>query len=469
MIYIAEMAFGNSQNLKEINLNPELLYIAQHAFSGCQQITELTIPAGVREVGRNFINSCGSLEKVIFEGCAPMFTDPTVFEGCPGDMMIYYPAGFDAWDRIITYTEEDGYRWNITYVNWDSPAHEEYVVSYRAVPTEPADSGKLAENLFWEFTEEGVLRVWGNGAIRNYNDEFCAPWTPLLGDVAAISVEPDKNGSISIGTFAFRNCGAIESIMLNEGVTQINSYAFADCVLPGEYVQKIPSTAIIEWSAFTCADINYYDAEGSANGYITEEDGTFLYYQDEHQKTLLDAGNDVSGEVWLPEGVTDIASGAFDRCGEMTALMIPASIRFIGSSVFDACTSLTEVYFMGARNDNLVIESENLFGETNTDVVVRVPKYAKASWDGFFDNDPSCSADGLFIHGGDVDADLEADADDAQLLAYYYAGRVNPDDICLEGSDVNGDGKYTRADAMLLSRWLADWNVEIVRIIKCGE
>lgn len=469
VIYIAEMAFGNSQNLKEINLNPELLYIAQHAFSGCHQITELTIPAGVREVGRNFINSCDNLEKVIFEGCAPMFTDPTVFEGCPEDMVIYYPAGFDAWDRIITYTEEDGYRWNITYVDWDSPAHDEYVVSYRAVPTEPASSGKLAENLFWELTKDGVLRVWGDGAIRNYNDGFCAPWTPLLSEVNAISVEPDKNGSISIGTFAFRNCGAIESITLSEGVTQINSYAFADCVLPGDYVQKIPSTAIIEWSAFACVDINAYDAEGSANGYLTEEDGTFLYYQDEHQKTLLDVGNDVSGEVWLPEGVTDIAGTAFDRCGDMTALMIPASIRYIGSSVFDACTSLTEVYFMGARNDNLMIETDSLFGETGTDVVVRVPKYAKESWNVFYDTDTSWYAKGYFIHGGDVDADLDVDADDALLLSQYYAGLVDPYDISLRGSDVNGDFKYTRADAMVLNRWLAGWNVEFERIVGADE
>ncbi|MBQ7932196.1 MAG: leucine-rich repeat protein, partial [Clostridia bacterium] len=456
VVYISEMAFGNPQHLTEINLNPELLYIEQHAFSGCHQIMELTIPAGVREVRRNFINSCSSLKKV-------------TFEGCPKDMVIYYPAGFEAWDRIITYTEEDGYRWNITYVNWDSPAHDEYVVSYRAVPTEPASSGKLAENLFWELTKDGVLRVWGDGAIRNYNDGFCAPWTPLLSEVNAISVEPDKNGSISIGTFAFRNCGAIESITLSEGVTQINSYAFADCVLPGDYVQKIPSTAIIEWSAFACVDINAYDAEGSANGYLTEEDGTFLYYQDEHQKTLLDVGNDVSGEVWLPEGVTDIAGTAFDRCGDMTALMIPASIRYIGGAVFDACTSLTEVYFMGARNDNLMIETDSLFGETGTDVVVRVPKYAKESWNVFYDTDTSWYAKGYFIHGGDVDADLDVDADDALLLSRYFAGLVDPDEIYFQGADVDGVYGLTRKDAMVLNRWLAGWNVEFERIIGADE
>lgn len=469
VIYIAEMAFGNSQNLKEINLNPELLYIAQHAFSGCHQITELTIPAGVREVGRNFINSCSSLKKVTFEGCAPMFTDPTVFEGCPGDMMIYYPAGFEAWDQIITYTEEDGYRWNITYVDWDSPAHDEYVVSYRAVPTESASSGKLAENLFWELTKDGVLRVWGNGAIRNYNDGFCAPWTPLLGDVAAISVEPDKNGSISIGTFAFRNCGAIESITLNEGVTQINSYAFADCVLPGGYVQKIPSTAIIEWSAFACVDINAYDAEGSANGYLTEEDGTFLYYQDEHQKVLLDAGNAVT-EVWLSEGVTHIANCAFDRCTALTALMIPASIQHIGGAVFDACTSLRYVYFMGA-NEGIVIDTDNLFGETGSEVYVYVPKYAKESWNDFkaAQDQHGWYGNGYFIHGGDVDADLDVDADDAMLLSRYFAGLVDPDEIYLQGADVDGVYGLTRKDAMVLNRWLAGWDVEINRIIGADE
>ena len=150
--------------------------------------------------------------------------------------------------------------------------------------------------------------------------------------------------------------------------------------------------------------------------------------------------------------------------------MIPASIQHIGGAVFDACTSLRYVYFMGA-NEGIVIDTDNLFGETGSEVYVYVPKYAKESWNDFkaAQDQHGWYGNGYFIHGGDVDADLDTDADDAMLLSRYFAGLVDPDEIYLQGADVDGVYGLTRKDAMVLNRWLAGWNVEFERIVGADE
>ena len=47
------------------------------------------------------------------------------------------------------------------------------------------------------------------------------------------------------------------------------------------------------------------------------------------------------GEVVIPEGITRIASGAFDGCSLLTGVRIPDSITSIGNDVFFGCDNLT--------------------------------------------------------------------------------------------------------------------------------
>ena len=50
-----------------------------------------------------------------------------------------------------------------------------------------------------------------------------------------------------------------------------------------------------------------------------------------------------SGEVIIPEGVTEIGSGAFSGCARVNRLTIPGSVRNIGSKAFSDCTGLAKL------------------------------------------------------------------------------------------------------------------------------
>lgn len=426
-------------NLEVLVLPNTLTSINGYAFTENHRLTEIRISAAVVSIGTGAFGWSDNLTEAYFygdytDGLSAYMFEPdlenpeTVSAENRKVMTIYYPEGNPTWEACT----------------WDETLG--YILT-------PFDNSVLADGLYWSLIN-GDLKVWGSGAIPDYSfgDTVMAPWYAYAEQIETITVAPDDGCEISIGTYAFQCCGDVNSITLNEGVTNINGYAFADVSLPADVSLHIPSTAIIEWCAFACADINSYTVAENDNGYIVEAGGMMLYYEDANSKVLLDAGNDLSAVV-IPEGVTSIAGTAFDRCGELTYVSIPKSVTYIGSNVFDACDKLSEVSFMG-HYTGLTIDDTDMFDEIGTTVTVWVPAYADG-WDSFFSAGHSNCNKGFFIYAGDVNQDIVVDDKDALLLSQYYAGL----DVTIDyaASDVNGDGEYNRKDAMVLNRYIAQW------------
>lgn len=130
---------------------------------------------------------------------------------------------------------------------------------------------------------------------------------------------------------AFARCEALTEIDLPEGVQFLGSNAFERC---GFTTIRIPdSVTEIEGNPFkNCKALR--TVELSANHpLLTVQDGMLMDYV--HQRVLRRLTTDAVCIV--PEGIKEIADGAFGRIPELTEITLPESLEKIGEAAFIYC------------------------------------------------------------------------------------------------------------------------------------
>ena len=125
----------------------------------------------------------------------------------------------------------------------------------------------------------------------------------------------------SIGDGAFHNCSSLTSVTIPNRVTSIGYMAFAYCSLTSV---TIPNrvTSIGDYAFNGCSRLTspIYNAH------------VFAFMPKSY-----------SGAYTIPEGIKQIAGGAFSDCTGLTSVTIPNSVTSIGDNAFAYCSSLTSV------------------------------------------------------------------------------------------------------------------------------
>ena len=119
-------------------------------------------------------------------------------------------------------------------------------------------------------------------------------------------------GVTEINSYAFYNCLLAESINLGESVTAIRSHAFDGCKLLTDFT--IPTTVeTIESYAFS--------------GCIS----------------ILKINSNVEGELNIPKSVKTIGSYAFKGLAGITKVNVPNNVTSLGTALFEGCTCIEEL------------------------------------------------------------------------------------------------------------------------------
>ena len=71
-------------------------------------------------------------------------------------------------------------------------------------------------------------------------------------------------------------------------------------------------------------------------------------------------------KIAIPEGVTEIGVGAFQRCLSLADITIPDSVTKIGSAAFAGCQSLADIRFGGTESQWKAVEKGNAPGPAST-------------------------------------------------------------------------------------------------------
>ena len=139
-----------------------------------------------------------------------------------------------------------------------------------------ADSGKCGDHLTWTLND-GVLTISGTGAMWDYDSED-PTWTPYIASIQSVVIE---NGVTSIGSYAFDGCDAMTTVDIPNSMTLVDVAAFARC------------------------------------------------------KALT--------SVTIPDKVTSIGSWAFQDCLALTTVVIGSGVTELGNSVFAECSAITAI------------------------------------------------------------------------------------------------------------------------------
>ena len=190
----------------------------------------------------------------------------------------------------------------------------------------------------------------------------------------------------TIGRSVFNNCSTLESIIIPEGVVDIQSWAFADTSLSSI---TIPSTVdLIYGEAFqyvktpvtvTISPYNTRYKDYGTNGIYETVNNRLTLYQGFVNTVIYSDTLDISAGAFrwydnmtsklIPQGVNTLENYCFEYTG-LVNVSIPSSVSYIGLRAFGDCSSLTEVRVAATVPPSA---SKYMFENTPSNMIIKVP------------------------------------------------------------------------------------------------
>ena len=219
--------------------------------------------------------------------------------------------------------------------------------------------GTCGDNLTWVLTNDGTLTISGTGSMHDYYFGQ-SPW----GDYAEqITLAKIGDGVTSVAGGAFYVCDALTELIIGSGVTELN------------------------WMFESCNSLTAFRVDEANRYYSSDEQGVLF---DKGKTKLIQAPRQITGSYMVPDGVEEIAEGAFWNCLKLTGVIIPASVKSIGNGAFawGPETSALEVWFCGNAPE-MVTMYNGTFGFTTA--IIYYPA-----------DNPTWTEDVLLDYGGTI-------------------------------------------------------------------
>lgn len=229
-------AFCNCVNLVDANIGNSVVNIGAYAFRGCGSLNSMLLPESVDSIGDLAFYDCGLSD--------PLYNS---------HIFAYFPDGYAS----------------------------EYVIP------------------------DGIEK------IASYAFDEC-------NSLVSISM---PNSMTSIGFSAFASCRNLETVDMGNSITYIGEAAFHSC----------ESLATINFpnSVTFVGDDAFYGTHWLEPIY---NERVFAYYPP----------SDTASNYIIPEGIEQIAGGAFLACYNLTSVVIPNSVTYVGWDAFGDCYGIEE-------------------------------------------------------------------------------------------------------------------------------
>ena len=333
---IGEYAFGSLASnsalskVKTISIGDHVTSIGNYAFNWCTAVTSLTIPDSVTTIGQNAFQNCKALTNVsIGSGIASIGN-----------------AAFSSCSKISTAT------YNGTQSEWNNVT----VGNSNTYLTSMLTFQEDVSNITWEIQNENTLVIIGSGEmddyelLNNYSSSSSSPWRNHSTSVTSIVIE---EGITTIGTYAFSAFSNVTSVSIPSTLTEIKEEAFHGCkalsslTLPTN--KTLSESVTIDKTAFNVAgrygiDCNF-DANGTCGENINWEiTGSSLYITGTgamYNYSLTEEGINNSNNTRNVYEDSSLFTKLFRP--RITSVTIGSGITTIGTCAFNSLNNLSNV------------------------------------------------------------------------------------------------------------------------------
>ena len=338
-LYIGCNLYLNGELVENLVIPDSVTNIGNYAFYGCESLRSITIPDSVASIGRNAFYSCKNLNRV----------DIT-------DIAAWCKISFkNLWSNPLYYAHN-------LYLNGE-------LVENLVIPDSVTNIGNYAfygcESLRSITIPDSVASIGRNAfySCKNLNRvdiTDIAAWCKMvlgdnmvLGDIIVLGDNNDTpfsykydlylngelvenlvipDGITSVNDYAFRGCSSIRSVTIPDSVTSIGTSSFSGCTGLASVTIPDSVTSIGNYTFSNCYRLTSVTIPDS----VTSIGDNAFYYC--YSIT----------SVTIPDSVTSIGDYAFENCSSLTSITIPGSVTSIGESAFRDCYRLTSVTIPGS-------------------------------------------------------------------------------------------------------------------------
>ena len=266
--------------------------IASYAFEDCTRLRRVTVPSSVTIIGSMAFKGCYRMSKFEVQGNATF-----------GNQILCNCSGLE--ELVLYSTEQPIYK-------FFSELFEYNTNEYNVISVNKKDGyvslGYTAE--LNSYTVNGNYYYYYKGKYYYY------PASLRKIEVKSGNI-PERFCSSGSAEGANLDNSPLTEVVLGAGVIAIGDNAFNNC----RNIESIKySGNLAEWCSI------------SGLGNFTSS-----------SRKLYINGEDLTGDLVIPDGVTTIQPSAFCGCSSLTSITIPGSVTSIGNSAFYNCTGLTSV------------------------------------------------------------------------------------------------------------------------------
>ena len=187
--------------------------------------------------------------------------------------------------------------------------------------------------------------------IRDSAFEYCTGLTSVtIGNSVTV-----------IDEYAFRGCSGLTSITLPSSLRDIGNDSFLGCsgltsiaipdsvthigVFAFAFCNNLASTIVIPKTVISIGEGLFHNCPGLPGIVVDSENPT--YDSRNHCNAIIETSSNklIAGckSTVIPNTVTALGYGAFSGCTSLTNITIPGSVTFIGSFAFSVCNGLTRI------------------------------------------------------------------------------------------------------------------------------